>query len=576
MWYTTYNGNTVSAIVTSTSTLDMPTSWSVPSSPAYTYDIVEGADGNMWFTENYSSASKIAKVTPSGTFTEYTTGLTAGSQPLFEDLGPDNNVWFTENTANKVGKITTSGTITEYSLPASSAPDGITTGPDGNLWVAETGINKVAKVTTSGTITQYALTAGSAPDGIVTGPDNNLWIDEGGTNKIAKVSTAGSVLAEYSIPTASAGGGRIDVGSDGNLWFGETSANKVGKVTTGGSFTEYTIPTASSNMRGPVEGPDGNMWFAEIAADKIAKITPSGTITEYSTGSDDPVTVAPGPNGWMYYTTWVANKIGRMQIDNVSVSPSASPASPSSDETATFTANASSVTSSSITSVLWLFGDGSYDFGTSATHSYHQAGTYTVSAYAVDANGMVGVGTTSVTVTAGSLGFGTAPDVPTLPALTLNGQAQTLNGTMSSFAIDDYSGTDAGWNLSVQGASGGGLSPVLRQYCPNASCGTDSGGPGYIGAGYTLPAGSLVLNSTGASVSPSSGAPTLQCSSGCALDAGSPVKVLSAAVGNGAGAYTVSGWSGTSLALSTPASLHGLQTNESYQVDLLWSLSSGP
>jgi len=45
--------------------------------------------------------------------------------------------------------------------------------------------------------------------------------------------------------------------------------------------------------------------------------------------------------------------------------------------------------------------------------------------------------TTQFSVTPGTLAFTTVPDVPNLPALTLNGQAQTLNATMNAFGVDD-------------------------------------------------------------------------------------------------------------------------------------------
>jgi hypothetical protein len=42
------------------------------------------------------------------------------------------------------------------------------------------------------------------------------------------------------------------------------------------------------------------------------------------------------------------------------------------------------------------------------------------------------------------------------------------------------------------------------------------------------------------------------------------------------GTYQASGYSATSLALTTPTTLKGLQINEFYRVDLVWSLNSGP
>src|SRR4051794_36215098 len=82
--------------------------------------------------------------------------------------------------------------------------------------------------------------------------------------------------------------------------------------------------------------------------------------------------------------------------------------------------------------------------------------------------------TTQFSVTPGSLAFTTAPDVPNLPALTLNGQAQTLNGTMNNFGVDDATGSGAGWNVTVSGDNSGGKSAVFKQYCTQAGgCGGD-------------------------------------------------------------------------------------------------------
>jgi putative surface cell wall-binding protein len=187
--------------------------------------------------------------------------------------------------------------------------------------------------------------------------------------------------------------------------------------------------------------------------------------------------------------------------------------------------------------------------------------------------------TTQFSVTAGTLSFGTAPDVPNLPALTLNGQAQTLNSTMNNFSVADATGSGAGWNVTVNGDASAGKSAVFKQYCPNATCGTDSG-PGYVSSGATLAANSLTLSSTGASFSALNGttgtAPTHQCGSGCNVDSASAVKTASAASGAGMGTYQTSGYSATSLALSAPTTVKALQTNEVYRLDLLWSLNSGP
>jgi hypothetical protein len=189
--------------------------------------------------------------------------------------------------------------------------------------------------------------------------------------------------------------------------------------------------------------------------------------------------------------------------------------------------------------------------------------------------------TTQFSVTAGSLAFSTAPDVPNLPALTLNGQAQTLNGTMNAFGVDDATGSGSGWNVTVAGDNAGGKSSVFKQYCTQAGgCGGDPFG--YVTGGRTLGQNSITLNSTSASFSAQGGttgtAPTHQCNSGCFVDAApaSPVKIVSAATSAGMGTWATSGWTATSIAASAPSTVQALPANEVYRVDLLWTLGTGP
>lgn len=183
--------------------------------------------------------------------------------------------------------------------------------------------------------------------------------------------------------------------------------------------------------------------------------------------------------------------------------------------------------------------------------------------------------TTQFSVTGGTLTFSSAPDLPNLPAVTVNGSSQNTTAQMTNFTVTDATGSGAGWNVTVNGDATGGKSAVFKACCPNASCGTDSG-PGYVAGGATLAADSLVLNSTSATFSPATSAPTHQCNSGCNVDHGTAVKVVSAATNNGMGAFATSGWGASSLTLTTPANLAALQTNEVYRLDLLWSLTSGP
>jgi len=186
--------------------------------------------------------------------------------------------------------------------------------------------------------------------------------------------------------------------------------------------------------------------------------------------------------------------------------------------------------------------------------------------------------TTQFEVKAGSLTFSTAPTTPSLGSVTIKGEVQTTHATMSNFAVQDATGSGSGWNVTVEGQSGSGKSAVFKQYCPETKCGSES--KGYIGGGYELPANSLTLNSTGASFTAeheSTGtAPVFVCATACNVDHATGVKIAHAETSAGMGTWATTGFTASSLSLTTPSTLKVLPEKEVYHVDLLWTLSTGP
>ena len=193
---------------------------------------------------------------------------------------------------------------------------------------------------------------------------------------------------------------------------------------------------------------------------------------------------------------------------------------------------------------------------------------------------MVTVAATGLATATGAgattVAFTTAPVLGNLSGVTLNGQAQTTTTTWnlgtSPFKITS-SGTNNGWNLTVQGNGPAG-SAVFKQYCPNATCGTDSG-PGYVAGGRTLPANSLTINTASAGWTSAAPKPAYQCGvTACNVDSATAVKIVSASTSVALATWTTNGTA--TLSLSTPTTIHKLQTGEVYRVNLLWTLSSGP
>ena len=160
----------------------------------YAYGMARGTDGNMWFTlQDYGEfgGNAVGKITANGAITLYPLAV-EGDGPTGITAGPDGNMWFADFGFGQehIAKITPSGTISEYTPSYANyfSPYNIAAGADGNLWVTDYFQNTIYKVTVSGTITPYNVpTLNSNPDGITSGPDHNIWFTEHKSGQAGKV-----------------------------------------------------------------------------------------------------------------------------------------------------------------------------------------------------------------------------------------------------------------------------------------------------------------------------------------------------------------------------------------------------
>jgi uncharacterized delta-60 repeat protein len=262
--------------------------------------IAVGPDGNLYFTEQTQATNQIGVMSPSGTVLAEYPVPTANSRPEYLVAGPDGNMWFTEQRGNQIAALATdgSGTITEFPTPTpNSAPTLITVGPDGNVWFTELGANQIGYIDLAGgtyTITEFPIpTANSGPIGITAGPDGNIWFTELNANQVGYIDLAGGTytITEFPIPTANSQPSGIAAGPDGNIWFMESNANQVAVLDlAGGTYgiTELSIPSLNSFSQNIIAGPDGNMWFTETgnpASNQLGAVDLVGgtyAITEYA------------------------------------------------------------------------------------------------------------------------------------------------------------------------------------------------------------------------------------------------------------------------------------------------------
>jgi streptogramin lyase len=240
--------------------------------------IVTGPDGNLWVAMAGGDGA-IARVTKAGEVTEFET-LTAGD-PEDIAVGPDNNLWYVDSAANLIGRITPDGSITEFTdgLSDAGAPTAITKGPDGALWFTESDAGKIGRISTAGTITEFSsnISGSSEPTDIVKGPDGNLWFTMRGTGgSIGRITPQGDVEEFSDGLSLLASPREIAAGPDGNLWFTESAIpGKIGRITPDGDITEYSTGLLSIlSPWGIAAGPDGNMWFTgNNIPGKVGRIT---------------------------------------------------------------------------------------------------------------------------------------------------------------------------------------------------------------------------------------------------------------------------------------------------------------
>lgn len=205
--------------------------------------ICVGPDNNIW-----SGSQIISKMTPTGTFTNYTL---AGS-PYFVGIcvspvssGGDGNLWAADSSNNAVWKITTSGVGTRYNLTGATTTNSICADASGNLW-ATADAASLWKITTAGVRTKNTVSI-TYPRHVVLGPDGNLWVtgqDASFKFAIWKVTLPGLTVTKYALDSAG------PLVSDGTYLWVCGNTGQMYRVSTSGTVTQfnaYTITPASGN-----------------------------------------------------------------------------------------------------------------------------------------------------------------------------------------------------------------------------------------------------------------------------------------------------------------------------------------
>jgi streptogramin lyase len=235
--------------------------------------ITSGPDFNLWFTEQGAAPGIAQMLLGSHTVTEF---HIPGSTPTYIVSGPvQNTLVFSDPGQNKIGQITTSGTVTENSIPTANAgPMGLAVGPDQKVYFAENTASKIGIWDPVGnTFSEIpTLTANAGPTTVVLGNDGALWFTENKVAKLGRLTTSG-VMTEYSLAPATSATALI-WGVDNNIYFADPAQDKVGQfvpTATSNAVNEFAIPTSNATPGQFALGPDFRIYFTETQGNKIGQ-----------------------------------------------------------------------------------------------------------------------------------------------------------------------------------------------------------------------------------------------------------------------------------------------------------------
>ena len=169
---------------------------------------IASGGGYLWVAE--SSTNQIARIDPSdprATPVQITASSVANPYGIVVD--PQGRVWFTEDGLGQIGMYNPSNPaagVTEYQLPDSTGhyeqnatPVGITVGPDGNIWFTEQEADVIGMIdpntapqsggivpVSAGAVTVYSSGLANTSPAEIIGADGKLWITEAAGNQIGE------------------------------------------------------------------------------------------------------------------------------------------------------------------------------------------------------------------------------------------------------------------------------------------------------------------------------------------------------------------------------------------------------
>jgi virginiamycin B lyase len=298
-------------------------------------------EGNEIFTPNPDPATggtfhrNIGRITPAGDITEFRIEGRDPENPLptqcdclLNDIvqGPDGNLYFTTNN-NSLGRITTAtGEVQPFIDTPFPVGDVLATHDD-DIWISDFNNHSIWRYDIptvdipNGAFTEFPI-SNLGPSSIAVDDDGIVWFADAVLPNDPSSPPQGVIgrldPADGSVTTFNVDGlpRDVSIATDGAVWFTvRFTPQGVGRLDPAtGASTVFAVDGGPLEIA-PAAG--GSMWFTRTTAGNIARISPDGAITAQSKavkGSESFGIAVASNGGNPWFTMMSANKIATFQL----------------------------------------------------------------------------------------------------------------------------------------------------------------------------------------------------------------------------------------------------------------------